>query len=1345
MREDNSTKINNEKISGKIALAASQYQDEKEYWLEKLSGELVKTSFPGLHHEPGRTAQNQELQHLQFKLAGDVFQRLMKLGKQSDYTLHMILTAAVAALMNKYTANNDIIIGAPIYTQETQKEFLNTVLILRNQLTPGISFKQLLLQVRQNIMEANENQNYPVETLLYHLNIPQTGVGFPLFDTVVLLESIHRESYITQTQPGIIFAFDRQEDHIACTLKYKSHLYPVTQINQLAKHFSSLLETAIFNPDQFIADISILSPAEVQQVTQTFNDTATPYPHHETIHALFSQQAAQTPDKLAVICGSHRLSYLDLDQKSNRLATYLLANHVRLQEPVAIMAEDSIYMIIGVLGILKAGAAYMPLNPYNPKHRTIHLLKDANARFMLTLGPLEGEYAVQIIPMESSEIYADVPEVQLPQGLDSTSSAYIMHTSGSTGTPKGIIVQHRNVVRLVKNTNYIQFQPDDSILQTGALEFDASTFEIWGALLNGLSLYLAPKETILTPEKLKETLHHNRITTMWMTSPLFNQMVDADIDIFRHTKKLIVGGDALSPPHINRLWQAYPHIHLVNGYGPTENTTFSITHLIAKKYPHAIPIGKPIANSTAYIVDTNHKPQPIGVAGEIIIGGDGLAKGYLNNPEFTAERFVNDTLQNTNDKHDDSVHQHLVLYKTGDQGRWMPDGTIQFLGRIDQQVKIRGYRIEPGEIENHLESIYNVKEAVVTVRKNAASEKYLCAYIVSPQLIDQVEIKNTLANQLPEYMVPAYFVQVPELPLTSNGKVDRSALPEPQEAEAGENYVAPRSPLENDFARIWADVLGVRQENIGIDTNFFDLGGHSLKATILLTNLHKEMNIKLPLAELFRTPTIRELAEFIQNRETTTQQDHFQAITPAPIQDYYPLSSAQKRLYVMQTLNPEDTSFNVPTVMELQQEPQAQQLAESFNKMILRHESLRTSIQVIDGKPVQKIHQKCHLDIQYFKIRVGESGEVIGDFIRPFDLSQAPLMRVGIVNEEEERYILLVDLHHIITDGTSMEILVKEFNGLSKGQELPPLKLQYKDYAVWQNSPQHQSVIKEQEKYWLRTFAGPLPLLNLPLDHPRPQKPSFAGDTVTFKIGKEQTQQLNKIAVKEGATLYILLLAVYNILLAKLCNQEEIIIGTPIAARSHSDLQPIIGMFINVLAMRNFPRAHTTFYQFLQQVKENTIKAYENQDYQFDDLVAKLNIARDSSRAPLAETHFVLENMGTLSANMTQDIDQMDTQKSSEFNAQISEKMDLSLIAIEMGGGIGCKFSFKQKLFQNQTVQNYGRYFNNIIQQIIANPDLEIQAIELMSMEEKQKMNDHIQKNIQSLAGLEEEDFNEVF
>jgi len=1406
-------------FTGKMALAASRYGKERDYWLDKLSGEPIKTSFP---YDNELTPKEYRLETVNLHLDDSLSEKLIKLGKQSNYMVHIILAAAASALLARYTAQNDILMGIPIYNQEKEGEYLNTALVIRMQVEDHMTFKQLLAQARQTIIEANQNQNYPLEILLNQLSLSFTGNSFPLFDTVVLLENIHQKRYIQHTYPNVIFSFLKNQDTLQGKIEYNSSLYHQETLERISRHFTDLLTGALANPDTPVSAIDILSKQEKQQLLWDFNRTQTSYPQYNTIDELFAAQASKSPWQVAVSDEHESMTYDALNQWSLRLGIHLQQQGVKPDDVVGILAENSLAMIAGLLGILKAGAAYLPLNSEYPEERKKMLLQDSNVRILLvTTGENDNyvwnnETEVEILPVQCLEIDAQPGDVKKNHGAGNL--AYIIYTSGSTGNPRGVMVQHRSVVRLVKNTNYVEFKKNDRILQTGALDFDASTFEIWGSLLNSLQLHLACKEMILNPRTLAYLIHSRQITTIWMTSALFNHMVDEDIEIFKCLKNLLVGGDVLSPVHIGQVKKAYPRLKVINGYGPTENTTFSVTFTIDRDYSQSIPIGKPIANSTVYILDRQGSPVPIAVPGELCVGGAGLARGYLNNPELTAEKFDynlwdlwdyqdkkkkvsfkgtrglapllsgKNHMQSCNHAARQPCSQATMqsplrqssqypipplpqspIYHTGDLARWLVDGNIDFLGRIDQQVKIRGYRIEPGEIETQLLTrCKSITEAVV-IAEDCGAEKYLCAYVVMAKnrALDVVEIKQVLSANLPDYMIPSYFVQMDKIPLTKNGKIDRKALPEPG-IQAGRNYTAPRSAIEKELVETWSDLLGVEKDFIGIDTDFFDLGGHSLKATILISRIHKKMDVKIPLTVLFQGPTIREMAEYIIKQGIKPKKDKFTTVKAVEEKEYYELSSVQRRMMMLQQMNPDGTGYNIFAAFVLQGEVDKEKLPGIFLELIQRHESFRTSFHMIEGKAVQRIHDQVPFEIEYynmketeaeFKVEVEESieeGRVEGwkvrriedkevpfgqinafggqypksqelrakgyihSFIRPFDLACAPLLRVGLIKEENNKYILMVDIHHIVTDGISMGILFMEFMKRYGEEKLPGIRLRYRDFSAWQNQLLACGEIKKQEEYWTKQFVGEIPVLDLAADYPRPAVKSFAGETIRFQLNPEQTRGLKSLASTEGITLFIVLKAIFDIFLSKISSREDVVIGIPIAARRHADLQPIIGMFVNTLVLRSNPAGGKTIKTFLEEVKQNSLEAYENQEYPFEELVEKIAPDRDVSRNPLFDVTFSFHN-------------EIDPEEIKEleipglalklFPYDINRsKFDLDLIAMESENQVQLVLLYYLPLFKKDTVERFVHYYQRIVDAFLENPGTKISGIDIIPLEEKKQL-----------------------
>ncbi|HLP60743.1 MAG TPA: amino acid adenylation domain-containing protein, partial [Candidatus Deferrimicrobium sp.] len=833
---------------------------QERYWLERLAGELPVLNLPYDYTRP--EIQGFDGSGKSFSICGEGAAGLRALAVGQGATMYMVLLVVFDLLLSRLSGLEDIVVGSPVTgrshadLQSIIGMFVNT-LVLRNHPCAEKTIVAFLDEVKTGALEAFENQDYPFETLVEKVTVARDMGRNPVFDVVFALQNMtERGKAAASADVAYNFAgyesktakFDmtlfavETKDGVAFTLEYCTRLFKEETIERFIGYFKNIITGIIKNPSQQIADIEMLAEAEKQQLLEEFNNTKSAYPNEQTIPELFAEQASKTPDSISVLPVQQvqpvrpvQLTYRQLNEQSNRLAALLSQKGVMTDSIVAIMSERTIEMIIGILGILKSGGAYLPIDPEYPKERIDYMLKDSGAQILLTAN----EIASYVFNFHHSAFSVH----------HSGQLAYIIYTSGSTGKPKGVMVEHRNVVRLVKNTNFVEFRENERLLQTGALEFDASTFEIWGSLLNGMSLGICRKDEILNPGKLKENITKYNISTMWLTSPLFNQLSGVDIEMFAGLKNLLVGGDVLSPYHINRVRERFPYLNIINGYGPTENTTFSTTFKIDKEYSQGIPIGKPIANSTAYVVDKSTHLVPVGVCGELLVGGDGVSRGYLNNPGLTAERFLN--------------FQHSKLYRTCDLARWLEDGNIEFLGRIDQQVKIRGFRIELAEIEAELLKHNLVKETVVIDREDDAGEKYLCSYIVPEEEFELPVLKEFLIERLPNYMVPSYFMRLENIPLNPNGKVDRKALPEPVDKTGGD-YDAPENEIEEKMAIIWSEVLGIEKSKLSVKANFFDLGGHSLKIMIMIAKIHKVLNVKLELVQIYKTPTIRGIASLIE-------------------------------------------------------------------------------------------------------------------------------------------------------------------------------------------------------------------------------------------------------------------------------------------------------------------------------------------------------------------------------------------------------------------------------------------------------------------------------------------------
>jgi len=957
-------------------------------------------------------------------------------------------------------------------------------------------------------------------------------------------------------------------------------------------------------------------------------------------------------------------------------------------------------------------------------------------------------------------------------GLDVPSGnlAYIIYTSGTTGEPKGAEIEHRSAVNmLLYRKEEYGMNTGEVSLQLFSYSFDGFVASFFTPLLSGSKMVLVNKKDVGDIEKIREAVIRNGVSHFISVPSLYSALLEMFSDEeFSTIKAVTLAGDKVNFSMLERTKAKSGSVEIVNEYGVTECSVMSSIYRNQERDVE-VKIGHPIWNTVLYILDESHGVQPVGVVGELCISGVGLARGYLNRPELTAEKFVSSyQLRITNDR------SPITLYRTGDLGRWHPDGNIEFSGRIDHQVKIRGFRIESGEVENCLRRIENIKEVVVIDRADENGEKYLVAYIVSGKAIDTTELRNILSQSLPDYMMPSYFIPVEAIPLTPNGKIDRKGLPQSEgelfSREVGE-YVGPRDKIEGKLVDIWYEVLG-RGGPIGIDDNFFELGGHSLKATILTSKMHKIFDVRVPLAQVFKMPRIRELANYIKEKS----KEYYMSIEPAEKKEYYLLSSAQKRLFILQQMNLDSTAYNIPEIIPLTAEFGLGKIEETFKNLIARHESLRLSFHMLNDIPVQVVHDEVEFEIEYYNLSTdytdytddkkdtknkegqtevlgsalfqkGGPEAIIKSFIRSFDMSDVPLLRVGLIKHLETpshlsghpqqgagnsqdgkggKYLLLVDMHHIISDGVSHEILVKDFLALQEGEELLPLRVQYKDFSQWQNGEREDKNLKRKEEYWLKEFEGEIPVLELPTDYLRPVEQSFEGNSINFEIKDEETRALKAMALSEGSTLFMVLTAMYTILLSKLSGQEDIVIGIPIAGRRHADLEKIIGMFVNTIALRNYPSREKTFTGFLSQVKERTLAAFENQDYPFEELVEKVTMERNISRNPLFDVMFALQNYleapGKKSESQKGKIKGLDIKSYNFAKVLQKSKFDLTLRVFEVEDKLLLKFEYCTKLFRKETIVRFIDFFKRIVSTVVETPGKKIAEIEIIPGEEKKQI-----------------------
>lgn len=1039
--------------------------------------------------------------------------------------------------------------------------------------------------------------------------------------------------------------------------------------------------------------VSLIAGDERELILGRFNDTARPYPADTPVHRLFEEQARQAPDALAVTWRDQRLSYRQLDERAESMCGALRAAGVRPGDLVGLRTGRTPDLVVSVLAILKAGAAYLPIDPEYPPGRVEFLLADSGARVLITDLPLGFAFAGTVLypgaagdtaTAGASEATAAAQGAQ-PDLPTDRAVAFLCYTSGTTGRPKGVRITHRNVVRLVRGVEYSELGPHTRILPSGSISFDASTFELWAALLNGGSLHLAGNDVILSARALGAELTARQITTLWLTSPLFNQLAEQDPTVFRPLRELFTGGDVLSPRHVAKVLDACPELILINAYGPTENATFSLTHRIEREDLRrnalaGIPIGRPIANSTAYVLDADGGLCPIGMPGELCFGGDGVAAGYLGRPELTAEKFVADPFTGGQ------------MYRSGDLGRFRPDGAIEFLGRRDQQVKVRGFRIELGEVENVLLSHPDVAEAAVTARdRPGGADKYLCGYYVARRPV--TGLREHLERVLPAHAVPAYLIELVELPLHPNGKLDRARLPEPGGSHllTGVEHVAPRDELERVLVELAEGALGMA--GIGMRHDLRDLGADSLTATLLAGAVAERLGRQLPVSAVLRSGSLARLAELVGQAEPVPAP----GIPTAADAASYPLTPQQRQLYFEQLKDPTAVHYNVPVTLDLPAGTDPARLAEALRRLAERHEALRTCF-VLDGRqPRQRIEPEITLPLQ--DNLAGPSNP----FVAPFDLDTAPLWRAELCRTDEHLRLRL-DLHHLITDGFSLRILLTDLAALYAGQPVAEPAVRYRDYAAWLAGPAGAALAEQHRGHWQRVFATPPARADLPLSAPRPPLRPLDGDVLEFDLGRDRAGALRELARGQDVTLFAVLAAAYGILLARLTRSRDVVLGTPVSGRTAPGLHRTVGMLANTVCLRTSVEEDLSFADYLRRVAGAAEDAFAHQDFPFSDVVAMAEPRRDYSRTPLFDALIALHSSRYLHVDFAGHGVQVRLEPTGQ------SVFDLNMQIYEAGDTLRVSWHHSSALLRRSDVEQWRDDFLHILDTVRADPTTPVAA-----------------------------------
>ena len=1316
-------------------LGGERLEQQLLYWKKQLSGSLPVLELPSDRPRPARQTFRGASQSL--VLPKRLTDELKTLSQRERVTLFMTLLAAFQTLLSRYTGQEDILVGSPIANRkgiETEALigfFLNT-LVLRTDLSGDPTFRELLGQVREIALEAYAHQDLPFEKLVEELHPERSLSHTPLFQVLFVLRNTPQpamklqgltlsplESDIGASKFDLNLFIVEEAEGLKASLEFNTDLFDASTIKRMLGHFQVRLEGIVANPEQRLSALPLLTEPERHQLLVEWNDTSTDYPRQQCIHGLFETQVELTPDAVAVIFEDEQLTYGELNRRANQVAHYLRERGVGPEVRVGIIMERSVEMLVGLLGILKVGAAYVPLDPMYPQERLAFMLEDAEVPVLLTQ-----QHLLESLPVHGAEVVcldtdwkaiARESEENLVGGATADNLAYVIYTSGSTGKPKGVQISHRALVNFLTS---MRLQPGlashDTLLAVTTLSFDIAGLELYLPLCVGARLVVASREVASDGVRLSERL--SDATVMQATPATWRLLLEAGWQGSERLK-ILCGGEALSRELANQLLER--SAVLWNLYGPTETTIWSAAHKVEFN-SGPVPIGRPIANTQFYLLDRHLQPVPIGVPGELYIGGAGLAQGYLHRPELTAERFIVNPF---------SAEAGARLYKTGDLARYLPSGEIEYLGRLDHQVKIRGFRIELGEVEAVLAGHKSVAENVVVTREDVPGEKRLVAYVISKQ--DEApsvsELRSYLKERLPEYMVPSAFVQLEALPLTPNGKVDRRALPVPDQErpQLEKAFVAPRTATEEVVAGVWADVL--RLEQVGVYDNFFDLGGHSLLATQVISRVRVALQVELSLHSLFEEPTVAGLAKRVETARLADEGLQAPPIVPASRDQELPLSFVQEQLWFLDQLKPGSSSYNIPQAIRMSGAIDVAALRQTLESIVARHETLRTTVASVDGQPVQLIAQAQSVALPVVDLRELPVNEreteaqrlVAKEVGSPFDLAQGPLFRASLLRLSDKEHVLLLNMHHIISDGWSMGVLFRELAALyeahsaGKPPTLPELPIQYADYAVWQREWLRGEVFEKQLAYWTQQLSGAPAVLDLLTDRPRPAVPSFQGARQFVGLPKKLSQELLALSRREGVTLFMTLLAAFQILLSRYTGQEDILVGTDLANRNRVETEGLIGFFINNVVMRTDLSGDPTFSELLAQVREMALGAYAHQDLPFNKLIEALKPERSLSHSPVFQVLFVLQNapMQALElAGLTLSPLELDSKTS---------KFDLAVFMEETEQGLVGTWGYKTDLFQADTIARMAGHFETLLANIVAQPGARLSALEMLTETER--------------------------
>ena len=1340
-------------------IATGEYDNERNYWRDQLNELPPLHSLP-LDYPRSKTQHKTGAIHYS-DLGGATFTKLKEFCSKEGATLFMGLHASFSSLLSRYSNEQDIVIGTPVANRDKPETldligFFVNMLVLRSHVVEDITFKQLLAQSKSVSLDAYEHQNIPFPMLVDDLQ-PERDVSIsPLFQITLALQPAELDEFsladlnvgflprkAAKSAHDLTLVATETQTGLALEWEYNTTLFSENTIQQMAVHFEQLLTKMLMSPNSPIKAIDFLSNRERNILQYEWNDTASDFPEDRCIHELFEARVRETPDAIAIVFADEHLTYRQLNEKANRLAHYLKHQGVKEGDLVGLAVERSLEMLIGVYGILKAGAAYVAIEPTYPEGRLEYLLSDSQVKIVLTqerfssVLPLTNQVLYKLDAIDFIEELAQYPTDNLTReiaGLSATSLAYVIYTSGSTGQPKGVLCHHQALVnRVIWMEREYDFSQHDTFLQKTPFSFDVSVWELTGPLASGAKLVLAQPEGHKDPQYLAQIIRQEKVTALHFVPSMLSAFLDTeDWNKCTSVKHVFCGGEALTRELKNRFFDTNTQSALHNIYGPAEATIdVSYWQSQAKDTLSSVPIGKPISNIQLYVCNSQMALSPIGVPGELHVGGVGLARGYLNRQELTEEKFIQNPFSEDADAR---------LYKTGDIVRWLPNGSLEFLSRIDHQVKVRGFRVELNEVEEVIIQCDQVRScAVITHRRGRINEvNCLVAYVVPQSGFSadiSKELREFLSHRVPEYMIPDFFIQLDELPINTNGKLDRKKLPEVDTSVSETPFVEPKTQTELHLCELYSKLLEI--ENVGIREHFFHAGGNSLIATRLMAKIRKEFNANISLKTLFINPVIADLAVEIDQQKGD---ENTPAIVPQKDRKEFPLSYSQQRLWLLDQIESGSCHYNMPAVLEFNGPIHREAFASSLQEIVLRHEVLRTNyIKNAEGEAIQVVQEAPDFVMAYTDLsQLNENIEArLENMIRTevklgFDLKKDLMLRAQLVKTAENRHTFLVTMHHIASDGWSTEIVMSELSrvyqrvidgvsleGVSSSMALSHLPLQYRDYACWQRSWLAGDTLDKKMVYWREALKDLPPVHDLPLDRARPSRQTYSGKIHTTKLNETVFNRLGVISKNNDTTLFMTLYAAFSAFLSRYSQQEDIVVGSPVANREQNEIEGLIGFFVNTLVLRSRVLSDSTFKHLLNQSKQTVIGAYDHQQVPFELLVEELQPERNQSHSPLFQIMMVYQNQRKEAVHIP-GVDVTWVPQKESF-----AKFDLAFHVVEKADSFELKWEYNEALFNPSTIERMALNFNRFVDALSENPDKAIKSLPLIHEKEVSSIINH--------------------